>query len=379
MGLLVLCLDGADLTHFADARQEHGLPALTAALRHRRSLPSTVVPQTPVAWTSLLCGAGPELTGVWGWYRCGGGRADRLTAGDLPAAGLDWGPRRVLLAGLPYLPVTPPAGSAATIAGLRGPTKHGGGSRPAITPGLPFEQVCEVWRDHHRGWASTVTSRLDGPHDLVLVHCDSVDWFSHRYGPGSEPARQGWRLADALLGQLLDGLSADRMLVLSDHGSAPVRGFVRIHEALFRAGLSGCRPADGATLADLAAQPVFCGSDYGALWIDDPELIAPARNLLIELGAESVLPTGGAGAPALVPRWPDGVLALMPPELDPGDACDPLVVADGPEFDRLRALNWMGDHAHEGLLGSPDPVVADALAGRSIDELKPALLELSKR
>lgn len=374
----MLCLDGADLTYLADAQRVLDLPALTAALGHARPLPSTAVPQTPVAWTSLLCGAEPELTGVWGWYRCADGRADRLGAGDLPAAGLDWNSHRVLLAGLPYLPAAAPPGSVSTIAGLRGPTKHGGGSRPAIRPGMTFDQVCQAWQDHHRTWASTVTARIEEPHELVLVHCDSVDWFSHRFGPGSERGRSGWRLADALLERLLGSLSPEQVVVLSDHGSAPVSGFVRVHEALFRAGLSACRPADGATLADLAAQPVFCGSDYGALWINDPDLVGPAHEVLVGLGAESVTRPEGAGAPTLLPRWRDGWLALMPPELDPGDADEPLVVADGPEFDRLRALNWMGDHARDGLIGTPDPAVGDSLAGLSIAELKPALLQLSK-
>jgi hypothetical protein len=383
--LLVFCLDGADLTHLADARRAVDLPHLSAALAVARPLPSTPVPQTPVAWTALLCGAPPDRTGVWGWYRHAGSGFVRLGEGDLPPAGLDWRPLRVMLAGLPFLPAglsSLDGAGPVVLAGLRGPTKRSGGSRPHIEPGADFDDVVAAWQRHHAVWAASVwaasvQSAVPGTLDVAFVHCDSVDWFSHRFGPGTERGRFGWRLADALLGDVLDRLAPEHLVVVSDHGSAPVRAFVRVHEALFRAGLAGRRPGDGATLDDLVREPVFCGSDYGALWVRDAALTDRARAVLHDLGATAVDAIDAPGAPHLVPTWPDGWLALMPPHLDPADAAD-LTVTEGPEFARLRGFNWAGDHARAGLIGSPDPAIATALDGLAIHELRSALVRLAE-
>lgn len=379
-GVLVLCLDGADLGHFARSQGNADLPHLAKALAHARPLASTPVPQTPVAWTALLCGAPPSETGVWGWSRRSGTRFARYAAGDLPSRALDWGSIRVLLAGLPFLPAdVPPADirvretTASVLGGLVGPTKRAGGSRPHIPAGTDPADAERRWREHHRRWAAAVAAAAEHT-ELALVHCDSVDWFSHRFGPADDAGRIGWRLADEFLGEVTRRLSPRRTLVVSDHGSAPVRCFVRLHEALYRRGLIAVGPAAGVPLERLMLEPVFCGSDYGALWICDETLVDPARELLMELGAVTVTEPRAAGTsnPRLVPSWPDGWLVLLPPELDPIGSAG-LLVTEGAEFDRLRKQNWFGDHAHDGLLGSDDPLLFDRLKDCAIHEIKEAL------
>src|SRR5262249_15806864 len=160
--------------------------------------------------------------------------------------------------GLPFLPargpalsspssspgVEPPEGSGVTaLAPLNGPTKRAGGSRPNIKPGSGFTEICRAWGDHHRRGGVLVSALAARASGLMVIHCDSVDWFSHRFGPGTERGRTGWQLADLLLGELIDRLTPEHVVVISDHGAAPVQTFIRIHEALYRAGLCSQRPA----------------------------------------------------------------------------------------------------------------------------------------
>jgi hypothetical protein len=175
---------------------------------------------------------------------------------------------------------------------------------------------------------------------------------------------------------LRTGLSPAATLLVSDHGSAEVTCFVRVHDALVRAGLASM-PAEAATeLADFADQPVRCVSDYGALWCSDKSLIRPAAEMLRDLGAEEVVAMSGWHAPDLVPRFPDGWVVLLPPVLDPGG--DALRIRSGPEFEQLRSLNWLGDHGHVGLVGCDDPELWAAVRGVSLAELKGAMCRYAR-
>lgn len=371
--LLVVCLDGADWRWFAHHGGAGRFPAITAACAHRADLASTVVPQTPVAWTAFLAGAGPERTGVWGWDRVGSDGVRRMSGADLPAAAFDWGGMAVVLAGLPFLG-DGRRGTVRTLAGLGGPTGLAGGSRPAIPAGTPGPAQVALWERHHDRWVGRIAaaSAAHGAR-LVIAHCDVVDWFSHRHGPAAPPSARAWALADRFLAGLRAVLRPRSTLVVSDHGSAEVRCFVRIHAALHRAGLMALGPQDVAALDGLAGQPVLCASDYGALWCDrDDDLLARAAALLVELGGQPVARVAAPGAPSLVPRFPEGWIALTPPAMDPGDG--PLLVTGGPAFDRLRAANWLGDHARTGLVGTDDAALWAALDQAPLAGVKAAVL-----
>jgi predicted AlkP superfamily pyrophosphatase or phosphodiesterase len=75
--------------------------------------------------------------------------------------------------------------------------------------------------------------------DLVLVHVWQTDDAQHNHGPGSPEAKQAFEHADHLLGELLAALerspewSRTTLVVLSDHGFAPVEREIRLN-ALFR-------------------------------------------------------------------------------------------------------------------------------------------------
>jgi predicted AlkP superfamily pyrophosphatase or phosphodiesterase len=214
--------------------------------------------------------------------------------------------------------------------------------------------------------------------EFVVVHCDSVDWFSHRFGPRTTAGGVGWQLADDLLGDLVDRLQPESVVIVSDHGVTEVTAFVLIHDAVHRAGLAPRASREMTTLVDLAEQPVFCLSSSGALWCRSRADVRRAIDLLLELGAISVERVAPSlGAPAVVPQLPDGWVALVAPEDYPARTSD-LVLRSGPLFDTQRAEhNWMGDHSPIGLLATDDETLWVALEGARLHEVKHRLIALA--
>ena len=79
--------------------------------------------------------------------------------------------------------------------------------------------------------------------DLTALHLECVDHLQHDFGPGSPQASEGLAQLDAIVGKLiaaarreLPGLS---VVVVSDHGFAPVRTAINLGRAFREAGLSG--------------------------------------------------------------------------------------------------------------------------------------------
>jgi hypothetical protein len=366
--ILVFCLDGADLRHL----EVHAgpWPALRRALTYVAALPSTCIPQTPVAWTALLAGAGPQQTGVWGWREVVPGEGLRpWSPRALPPSVFDWQGVRVLIAGIPLVPPGEgPWGRA--LAGAGGPTKSAGGSRPRLPAGVDVAEAFVRWQEHHNRWCQQVTAASAGV-EVALVHCDSVDWFGHRFGPSSAGGALGWTLAERLLAELTADLRPSATVVVSDHGAAPVDRVIRIHDALCAAGLMS-RPGAGFASADeLTHERVFCVSDYGALWCAHDEDVERARAVLQDLGAEKVeaVPRRIAGDPSLLPTFREGTLVLVPPELYPIMGSGSVVPAAAIESE-LAAHNWVGDHAPVGLLGTDDGGLWPFLAGATLVDLK---------
>jgi predicted AlkP superfamily pyrophosphatase or phosphodiesterase len=95
--------------------------------------------------------------------------------------------------------------------------------------------------------------------DLVLVHVWETDDAQHDHGPRSQAARAAFEHLDQLLGELLAALerspdwSRTTLVVLSDHGFAPVEHEIRLN-ALFRErGLVQVDAEGKATSAKVAA------------------------------------------------------------------------------------------------------------------------------
>lgn len=370
--LLVFCLDAADLTHWGRHGGPSRWPTLGRALRHAMTLRSTVVPQTPVAWTTFLCGAPPEETGVWGWSTVRGGRVTFVARDSMPGSWRDWSVP-TLFAGMPLTP-DDDGRWGRSLQGLGGARPMGGASRPAHVDGRDAEAATRAWQAHHQRWVEEVVQAAAG-HEIVFVHCDAVDWFSHRWGPTDENAARGWSLGDTLLEALWNALGPARVVVVSDHGSATVTRVVRIHDALHRAGFARHPVERLASVDDVLQDPVYCISDYGALWCRDPGLVEGAAAMLRQLGARHIHRVASAldGAPTLVPEFEDGSLILIPPELYPEFGAGDVVSASTVR-EALRRHHWVGDHSRHGLVGASDDDTWRRLRGATIDRLKPALL-----
>lgn len=375
--LLLFCLDAGDLRGFRLHSGARALPALAQALTYAADLPSTIIPQTPVAWSALLCGGGPAKTGVWGWHGVdSSGEVQLLGRGILPHGWQEWGGVPLLLAGMPLLGETEgPWGKA--LEGLAGPGRLTGGSRAALNGWRSADEAYRQWERHHERWARRVLLAATGAR-IALVHCDSVDWFSHRFGPSSEEAALGWKLADELLGRLMESMRPRATLIVSDHGSTDVKRVLRIHEALYRRGLSSRPPESLRTPTDLLKERVFCISDYGALWCADEGAKSEAERLLFDLGARRVHRVNArqdAHAPTLIPEFEDGCLVLVPPALYKDFGAGDEVAAS--EFGAsLKKYNWTGDHARLGLIGADSAEVWAHIRHASLTDLKSRVVNL---
>jgi predicted AlkP superfamily pyrophosphatase or phosphodiesterase len=80
---------------------------------------------------------------------------------------------------------------------------------------------------------------------LIMAWFQGTDREVHRFGPGSREARRRIEAEDRLLGRLLEGLErrglrrSTTLLVVSDHGSIPLRRVVNLARALRAGGLGG--------------------------------------------------------------------------------------------------------------------------------------------
>lgn len=367
---LVIALDGADLNSLEAQGGIGQFPALARAMRFRGDLPSAPIPQTPVAWSSFLCGT--ETCGIWGWHTVAApSRLRAVGAHDLPASWMNWA-QPVLLAGIPLTDDREGLWGR-SIRGLSGLPGHiSGSSRPIIRHGS-YPRALFQWQSHTRKWCSTVADKHRGE-KLVLVHCDAIDWHNHRFGNDSATAWNGWKLADELVGVMVGNFRPSRTVVISDHGSARVGRVIRIHEALFRRGLSAVCPTPTTRLEHLLNEPVCCLSDYGALWCRDESWLEPAEQTLFELGASAVrrYDSFEPSWPTLVPHFEDGCIALVPPHLYPefGQG-DVVLSADLPSV--LEKHNWVGDHSHTGLVATSDSAFWAHLVGVSLHRVKDAI------
>lgn len=378
VGLLVFCLDGGDIKHFHHHSNTHNLSSLSQALTYSTGLPSTIIPQTPVAWSTFLCGAEPEKTGIWGWQHFSHkGSVEFLQRGILPLSYQDWREVPILIAGLPLLNSQKGLWGK-SLEGLAGPGQLSGASRPKLTKWRSCTDLYAKWKEHHKIWAKQIIAAAEDI-PLALVHCDSVDWFSHRFGPSSDEASLGWKLANELLRLLLEAFNPLFTVIVSDHGSVEVNRVIRIHQALFREGLSSKPPSALKTLDDVISEPVCCISDYGALWCKDSSLqiVTKAEQLLWSLGANKVHHINSclSQSPTLVPEFQDGCIVLTQPALY-SEFCEDNQISVVDVDEALKRHNWIGDHSRYGLIGTNNADVWSDIKDASLANLKYRLIEI---
>jgi len=290
--LYIIGLDGADY-HLTKQWMDDGhLPNL-AGLRHEGvfgCLRSTAPPTTPVAWSSLCTGTAPSQHGVWGFQqrRPGTYEFDFVSSRSLGLPPF-W---RLLNAagyttGIMQVPLTYPAseldGWMST--GMFTPEGAEFSYPPDLGPEVRrnFPQY-RVFLDTSVPWASMPAWRLEEhvralterqlevwqfleatrPCDVYFVVFQLTDWAGHCLGTAE--ARQGrgergrrllsvYGLADRVVGAVLSRMgAADAALVLSDHGSSPVRGFVGINSWLLRNGYMRLRPGARAVAKAIATR-----------------------------------------------------------------------------------------------------------------------------
>ena len=126
--------------------------------------------------------------------------------------------------------------------------------------------------------------------DFVTVHLSAVDEQQHTYGPGSPEAHAAIENADAALGVMEDAARAahpDEVVVLvSDHGFAPIAHEVHITNAFVEAGLVTLD--DKHRIASWEAMPWVTGGSSANMLArpDDAALKAKVAALLQKLAAD---------------------------------------------------------------------------------------------
>jgi predicted AlkP superfamily pyrophosphatase or phosphodiesterase len=145
------------------------------------------------------------------------------------------------------------------------------------TPGL-FPEVLKVLEpmlavatpDRLRSEAALYLWDRYGP-DLLLVHFVHYDQLAHQFGPTSPQALAAIERMDEEIGRLREGFledGASTLVVLSDHGFAPVEREAAPLSALAEEGLFD-READGTPkLGKLGA--VHAGGSFAVYWLEEP-------------------------------------------------------------------------------------------------------------
>jgi predicted AlkP superfamily phosphohydrolase/phosphomutase len=276
--VFVLGLDGADFDTVGAHLQSGRMPHLASIIQGgaSASLPSTVFPITPSAWSAALSGLNPGKTGVLTFERRTESYRTRLaSAADLGERTLlSWLPRF----GLPTIsigfPMTtpPPPGAGIVVAGWD------------ASPGAPVcnvEQWAGVAGDlgyrlddefsvdpdtlaaHVRG-AFRLTARLaeSEPWNCLMLYLGFIDSLGHRFGNGNDLTHRLLDVADDELGRLVETFAAQtQCLACSDHGFGTfgrsfsalqwleTRGYLTFRSRTLRGSRSGAVP--GVEIMDL--------------------------------------------------------------------------------------------------------------------------------
>jgi len=159
------------------------------------------------------------------------------------------------------------------------PDPHRDFTTPArhSTPGL-FQEVMKVLQpilgsatpDRLRSEGALYLWRRFRP-DLLLVHLVHYDQLAHKFGPTSPQALAAIECADDEVGRFLEAISeneATTLVVLSDHGFAPVEKEVAPLSVLVEEGLFDREAGGTPKLAKLGA--IHAGGSFAVYWLEEP-------------------------------------------------------------------------------------------------------------
>ncbi|MBO9579687.1 MAG: alkaline phosphatase family protein [Sphingobium sp.] len=181
---------------------------------------------------------------------------------------------------------------------------------------------------------------------LTTLHLVSLDETQHREGPDTDAARAALGGIDAMIGKLIEQVHAidpeTRIVIVSDHGQAPVERQINLGILLTKAGLETLNPSSGHAARWQAAMWNGGGSAY--LVLHDPAARDAAMTALKDYAN-----TPGSAIEKIVP--------MTQPIADRPDARIAAMIFFQPGFEGGNALNGAlitpsKEHGQHG--GSPD-------------------------
>ena len=170
----------------------------------------------------------------------------------------------------------------------------------AAKSGLPLSQVLDMGltepaNDEAKGRIAQAIYALKKPAFFTL-HLSSLDHYQHIYGPGSDKAHEALERTDAAVGALIAAARKAEpdlvVVIVSDHGFAPVEHDINIFVPFVEAGLITL-DAQG-RVASWEAAPWVSGASAAVILArkDDAALRAKVADLLAKLAAD---PQSGVG------------------------------------------------------------------------------------
>jgi predicted AlkP superfamily phosphohydrolase/phosphomutase len=275
MSILIIGIDGATFDLVRPWATAGELPNLARLLASgvQANLASTMPPVTSPAWPTFMTGCNPGKHGVFDFIQPKGSQFSLVNATRikqptiwqrLSAAGLRVGVLNVPVT-FPPRPMngfmvtdflSPRGGQICYPADLISRYEGRlGGYR--IAPNVQYKQgneeayIADIY-DLIRAHGEWGLALMEGERwDVLMVHFIALDIMKHalwRFMDSSHPRhvespyrhaiRDGYKLVDGYVGQMLDRLSpADTVLVMSDHGFGPLRAMVNLNNYFMKKGL----------------------------------------------------------------------------------------------------------------------------------------------
>ncbi len=314
MKVLLLGLDGATFDYMDPWLEAGDLPHLAELIARgsRAVLHSTFLPVTAMAWPSMLTGKNPGKHGVFDF------RTRRPGSYELQPSlvrGFGGTPLHVHLSRLGYrvaminVPLTYPPRplNGVMISGFTTPEEADNWAWPPSLPdelaaagvpypmdllhelmrmeklrraGIEIERFIEGWGRFTEAQAAVVCHLLQrDEYDFFMLVFSSTDHINH-HTPDREHIRRIYQQVDQAIGRILTVVDDDTaVLIVSDHGSAPLRRYIVLNRFLADMGLIAFRNEVAPRYVKLAAARVAWRwrERLAALWQGLP---SPLRRLL---------------------------------------------------------------------------------------------------